>query len=75
MQETSRSPRYNQPIRQMLASMSGGLRRGWLTSFLLTVLLPAPGFASDLDDVARQLAHKIALVTGPGAIALDVANR
>ncbi len=56
--------------------MSGGLRLGWLTSFLLaTVFLPSSLFASNLGDAARQLAHKIASVTGPGAIALEVANR
>jgi hypothetical protein len=56
--------------------MSGGLRLGWLTSLLLaTVLLPSSSFASNLSDAARQLAHKIASVTGPGAIALDIANR
>ncbi len=32
-------------------------------------------FASNLSDAARQLAHKIASVTGPGAIALDITNR
>ena len=68
--------RYNQPIRQMRACMSGGLRLGWLTSLLLaTVLLPSSLFASNLGDAARQLGHKIASVTGPGAIALDIANR
>jgi len=57
--------------------MSGGLRLGWLTSFLLatTIFLPSSLFASNLGDGARQLAHKIASVTGPGAIALDIANR
>ena len=70
------SPRYNQPIRQMRARMSGGLRLGWLTSFLLaTVFLPSSLFASNLGDAARQLAHKTASVTGPGAIALDIENR
>ena len=56
--------------------MSGGLRLGWLTLFLLAaVFLPSSLFASNLGDAARQLAHKIASVTGPGAIALDIANR
>jgi hypothetical protein len=57
--------------------MSGGLRLGWLTSFLLaTVFLPSTFlFASNLSDAARQLAHKVASVTGPGAIALDITNR
>jgi hypothetical protein len=56
--------------------MSGGLRMGWLTSFLLAaVFLPSSLFASNQGDAARQLAHKIASVTGPGAIALEFANR
>jgi hypothetical protein len=56
--------------------MSGGLRLGWLTWFLLaTVFLPSCLFASNLNDAARQLAHKIASITGPGAMALEVANR
>jgi hypothetical protein len=76
MQSKQYSPRYNQPIRQMRVCMSGGLRLGWLTSLLLAVvLLPSSLFASNLGDVARQLAHKIASVTGPGAIALDITNR
>jgi hypothetical protein len=77
MRSTAQCPRYNQPIRQMRACMSGGLRLGWLTSFLLatTIFLPSSLFASNLGDAARQLAHKIASVTGPGAIALDIANR
>jgi hypothetical protein len=76
METASHNPRYNQPIRQMQACMSGGLRLGWLTSFLLaTVFLPSSLFASNLGDAARQLAHKIASVTGPGALALDITNR
>jgi hypothetical protein len=55
---------------------SSGLRLGWLTSFLLaTVFLPSSLFASGLGDTARQLAHKIAAATGPGAFALEVTNR
>jgi hypothetical protein len=69
-------PRYNQPIRQMRVRMSGGLRLGWLATFLLaTVFLPPSLSASNLGDAARQLAHKIAAVIGPGAIALDITNR
>ena len=76
MKNAASNPRYNQPIRQMQACMSGGLRLGWLTSFLLaTVLLPSSLSASTLGDAARQLAHKIASVTGPGAIALGITNR
>jgi len=60
----------------MRARTSSGLRLGWLTSLLLaTVLLPTSLCASGLGDTARQLAHKIAAAAGPGAFALEVANR
>jgi hypothetical protein len=49
---------------------------GWLASFLLaTAVLPSFLSASVVGDAARQLAHKIASATGPGAIALAVTNR
>jgi len=72
--------RYNHPIPHMRARestrKSRGLRLGWLTSFLLaTVFLPPSLCASGLGDTARQLAHKIAAATGPGAFALEVTNR
>jgi hypothetical protein len=69
-------PRYNQPIPHMRARTSSGLRICWLTSFLLaTVFLPSSLYASSLGDTARQLAHKIAAASGPGAFALEVTNR
>ena len=40
-----------------------------------TLVLQASLFASNLDDAARQLADRIAAVTGPGAIALEITNR
>ena len=50
--------------------------RGWLTSFLFTIILTSSvAFASSLSDAAHQLAHKIGSTTGPGAIALDVTNK
>jgi hypothetical protein len=68
-------PRYNQRIPHMRARTSSGLRLGWLTSFLLaTVFLPSSLCASGLGDTARQLAHKIAAASGPGAFALEVSN-
>jgi hypothetical protein len=49
---------------------------GWLaTFFLATVVLPFSLSASVVGDAARQLARKIASVTGPGAISLEIANR
>jgi hypothetical protein len=60
----------------MRACISGGLRLGCLTLFLLASgLFPSLLSASSLSDAARQLAHKIASVTGPGAIALELTNR
>jgi hypothetical protein len=70
----------------MRALASSGLRLGWLTTFLLaTALLPSSSLdaflyasslsPSSLGDGARQLAHKIAAVSGPGAFALEVSNR
>jgi hypothetical protein len=60
----------------MRARTSSGLRLGWLTSFLLaTVFLPSFLSASGLGDTPRQLAHKIAAASGPGAFALEVTNR
>ena len=76
MNEASQPSRYNQPIPQMDGRWSGGLRMGWLASFIVvTAVLPSFLSASVLGDTARQLAHKIASVTGPGAVALDVTNR
>jgi hypothetical protein len=74
-------PRYNQPIPQMRARTSRGLRPGrlrpgWLSSlFLAIILFPSTLHASSLGDTARQLAQKIASASGPGAFALDVSNR
>jgi hypothetical protein len=56
----------------MSGRSSGWLRLGWLA--VLLILSPALG-ASTLTDAAVQLARKIAAVTGPGAIALEVNNR
>ena len=68
--------RYNQRNPQMCARASSGLRLGWLTSFLLaTAFLPSLLCALSVGDSARQLADKIAAISGPGAFALEVANR
>ncbi len=76
MNEPLSIPRYNQRIPHMGARTSSGLRLGWLTSFLVaTILLPSLLSASSLGDTARQLAHKIAADSGPGAFALEVTNR
>src|SRR5271170_7406342 len=70
------APRYNQPIPHMRTPSSSALRLAWLTPFLLvTIIFTSPLSASSLGDTARQLAHKIAAASGPGAFAIEVANR
>lgn len=67
---------YNQPIQYMQSRLPGGLRLGWLTSLVVAWLSFVPlSLATPITDTARQLAHKISSVTGPGAIALTVTNR
>ena len=79
-------PRYNQRIRHMLARASSGLRIGFPHSHFLVLLrmaallfgallLPSSLYASNLGVAARQLADRIAAVSGPGALSLDVTNR
>jgi hypothetical protein len=76
MNSPSSIKRYNQPIPHMRARTSSGLQPDWLIMFLLaTSLLPALASGSALGDTARQLAHKIATATGPGAFVVDVINR
>jgi hypothetical protein len=70
--ETSR---YNHRIRNMQVHSSGGRRLSWLFPLFLLILFPADLSASVFGDTARQLAHKIASVTGPGVIALEISNR
>jgi len=54
---------------------SSGMRLGCFLSLVLAVVfLSSPLNASTLTDTARVLAHKIAAVTGPGVIALDISN-
>ena len=67
--------RYNQPIPYMHGRGSGSLRLGWL-AFLIFFSVGLPSFlnASIYGDAARQLAHKIASATGPGAVSLEIAN-
>ena len=54
---------------------SGGQRLAWLLPLVLLALFPAQLSASVFADTARQLAHKIATITGPGVVALDITNR
>ena len=66
---------YNQRIHNMLVHSSGGQRLSWLLPLLVLVLFPADLHASVFGDTARQLAHKIAAVTGPGVVTLEIVNR
>jgi len=81
MKFTPSMPRYNQLIREMFACM----RRRWrlelrtglrlFSYLLLSCVFSCSGFASNFTDTARQLAARIAAVTGPGTVTLDVTNR
>jgi hypothetical protein len=76
MSRTPSATRYNQPIPHMRARTSSGRWLGWLSSFVLaTIFLPSALSASPLSDTARQLAHRIAAASGPGAFALEFTNR
>ncbi|MFY9643735.1 MAG: hypothetical protein WAK29_01070 [Terriglobales bacterium] len=75
MNRPSFIPRYNRRILHMRGRASSGLRLGWTWLLLAIVFLPSHLFASALADTARQLAHKIASLSGPGAVALEVTNR
>lgn len=76
MTKSPPSTRYNQPVPHMRARTSSSRWLGWLSSLVLaTVFLPFSLSASPLSDTARQLAHKIASTSGPGAFALEFTNR
>src|SRR5712671_7369600 len=76
MQKYEQLARYNQPIPLMFGRWSGSLRAGWLASGIFVIaFFSCFASASVLGDAARQLAHKIASTTGPGAVALDITNR
>jgi len=68
--------RYNQRIPNMQAHLSGSRRLNRLLPLLLfgLICLPVRLGASAFGDTTRQLAHKIASVTGPGVIALEITN-
>ena len=61
---------YNSPVPHMPSSWPRCLR---LLCALL--VLSAGGFASDWSGPIRQLTQKIAAITGPGAVSLQVMNR
>jgi hypothetical protein len=81
MNKGEQCTRYNQRIPHMYGRWLRGLRMGWLplkslaTLILLSGIFSCSAYASILGDAARQLAHKIASATGPGAVALEITNR
>jgi hypothetical protein len=76
MKACKQSSRYNQPNRQMRSRSETVVRLSGLTCFFLaTLFLPGSLLASNLGDAARELGHKIGVVTGPGTFALEVRNK
>jgi hypothetical protein len=73
MPSTKDNAVYNARILHMVASSS----RFWRAAcgFALMVMCVAVSLASDWRTPEEQLARKIAVATGPGAAALDVANK
>jgi hypothetical protein len=69
-----RCPVYNSLILEM-STLSSPLLQGFSLLLVFFFLLPAPGFAADRTTAEQELARKIAAVTGPGAVALDIMNR
>jgi len=63
------NPVYNARIPSMFL-----LSRSACAVVLVWILFPAPALASPWQASEIQLARKIAAVTGPGAVAVDVAN-
>ena len=75
MDRTQQIARYNQRNRQM-SLRSETVAWGGLAALLFAfVLIPSFSVASNLEEAARQLGHKIGSATGPGAIALEVTNK
>jgi NAD(P)H-dependent FMN reductase len=76
-----REPIYNSGIPGILKSANGACgparfsRRARFGMYCLMALLCTLASASDWNSAEKQLAQKIAAVTGPGAAALTVQNR
>ena len=73
MPSTNDNAVYNARILHMVASSSRF--RHAACSFALIVMCVGTSLASDWRTPEEQLARKIAVATGPGAVALDVANK
>jgi hypothetical protein len=66
---------YNSPIAEMFISSPGFSRRSGCLLLVLCFCLASASFAADWGSPEQELARKIAAATGPGAVAVDVANR
>lgn len=66
---------YNSHIAEMFISSPGFPRRSICLLVALCFYLTPACFAADWRAPEQELARKIAAATGPGAVALDVANR
>jgi hypothetical protein len=66
---------YNSPIAEMPTSSPGFSPLSGCLLLALCFCLPSASFAADWGSPEQELARKIAAATGPGAVALDVANR
>jgi hypothetical protein len=66
---------YNSPIAEMFISSPGFSRRSVCLLLVLCFCLNSASSAADWVVPEQELARKIAAATGPGAVALDVANR
>jgi hypothetical protein len=73
MERTMRSTIYN--LRIAIPGMTVCFPRLLRWVCFLLMVLPLGAFATDWGNAESQLANKIAGVTGPGAVALEVENR
>jgi hypothetical protein len=64
---------YNSLVPQMPTRLPRCFRPVWLS--LVLIFFYVPVYAADWSEPERQLAHKIAGTTGPGAVYLEVTNR
>jgi hypothetical protein len=66
---------YNSLIAEMFLSSLSFSRRFACLLISLCISVTSASFAADWGSPEQELARKIAAATGPGAVALDVANR
>jgi hypothetical protein len=75
MNRPRQSAVYNSRIAEMLRSCPGFSRLLLSVPFALMLFLTGVSYALDWVSPEQELARKIAAITGPGAVALDMANR